>query len=68
MKLPTNSIRWRLQIWYASLLLIALAGLSLAVLRLSRIHLIRQLDQQICAQCETYPTRRGYSFTESVEI
>ncbi len=50
MKLPTNSIRWRLQIWYASLLLIALAGLSFAVLRLSRIHRIRQLDQQIMAQ------------------
>ncbi|WFB34534.1 ATP-binding protein [Kiritimatiellota bacterium B12222] len=47
MKLPTNSIRWRLQIWYASLLLIALAGLSLAVLRLSRIHRIRLIDQQI---------------------
>lgn len=50
MKLPTNSIRWRLQIWYATLLLIALAGLSLAVLRLSRTHLIRQLDHQIMEQ------------------
>ncbi|MDF3129703.1 HAMP domain-containing sensor histidine kinase [Kiritimatiellaeota bacterium B1221] len=50
MKLPTNSIRWHLQIWYASLLLIALAGLSFTVLRLSRIHRIRQLDQQITDQ------------------
>ena len=47
MKLPTNSIRWRLQAWYGFLLLVAIAGFCLVTLRLAWIDQSKRLDRQI---------------------
>ena len=47
MKLPTKSIRWRLQLWYGTLLLLAIAGFCLVTLRLAWIDQTKRLDRQI---------------------
>ena len=47
MKLPTNSIRWRLQAWYGFLLLVAIAGFCLVTLRLAWIDQSKRLDRQV---------------------
>jgi len=47
MKLPINSIRWRLQLWYAFLLLVAIAGFCLVTLQLAWIDQSKRLDRQI---------------------
>ncbi len=47
MRLPTNSIRWRLQAWYSFLLLVAIAGFCLVTLRLAWNDQAKRLDRVI---------------------
>jgi heavy metal sensor kinase len=43
----TNSIRWRLQLWLAFLLVSVLIGFGLSVYQLQRIHQLNQLDEEL---------------------
>src|SRR5882724_10083432 len=47
MRLFTHSIRWRLQLWLAFLLVGVLSGFGVTVYQLQRIHQLNQLDEEL---------------------
>src|SRR5207247_3852430 len=45
-----RSIRWRLQLWLAFLLVSVLSGFGLAVYQLQNVHLLTQFDEELQAR------------------
>ena len=42
-----NSIRWRLQLWLAFLLVCVLTGFGVAVYQLQRVNQLKQIDEEL---------------------
>ena len=49
----TQSIRWRLQLWLAFLLVCALTGFGVTVYQLQRLHHLGQLDEELASRVAT---------------
>jgi signal transduction histidine kinase len=47
MKIPTHSIRWRLQLWYGAFLFIAIGAFSLTAFKLVSMNQMRAIDRDI---------------------
>src|SRR6266699_1219488 len=43
----TNSLRWRLQLWLAFLLICVLSGFGVAVYQLQRVNQLKQIDEDL---------------------
>src|SRR5213079_506328 len=43
----TKSIRWRLQLWLAFLLLFVLSGFGVTIYQLQRVNQLKQIDQEL---------------------
>jgi two-component system OmpR family sensor kinase len=52
----TNSLRWRLQLWLAFLLVCVLSGFGVAVYQLQRINHLNQLDEELERRLATLST------------